>query len=103
MGCRSWSWSRSRSRIRVDNDETALLVPLHVPHTSDRLDLRRRGLPVVPVLEISSFKDELAPSVARVHVADPSGEEATQQLQKNRQTDGMNIKRKRVKGGLTFH
>ena len=64
--------ARSRSWSRVRDDEAAPLVPLHVPHTSDWLDLRRRGLPVVPVLEVSSLEDELAPPVAGEHVADPS-------------------------------
>lgn len=68
-GVRVWG------RTRLRNDETAPLVPLHVPHTSDRLDLRYWGLPVVPVLEVTLFKDELSPPVARVHVADPSGGE----------------------------
>lgn len=64
-------WGRTRFR----NNETAPLVPLHVPHTPDRLNLRYWGLPVVPVLEVSLFKDELSPPVAWVHVAHPSGEE----------------------------
>lgn len=46
-------------------------VPLHVPHTSDGLDLRHRGSPVVPVLEITVFKDILAPPVARIHISNP--------------------------------
>lgn len=68
-GAGVWVWGRTRFR----NNETAPLVPLHVPHTSDRLDLRYWGLPVVPVLEVTLFKDELSPPVARVHVAHPSG------------------------------
>lgn len=70
-GARVRVWGRTRLR----NNETAPLVPLHVPHTTDRLDLRYRGLPVVPVLEVTLFKDELSPPVARVHVAHPSGGE----------------------------
>lgn len=46
-------------------------VPLHVPHTSDGLDLRHRGSPVVPVLEFTMFKDILTPPVARIHVSNP--------------------------------
>lgn len=46
-------------------------VPLHVPHTSDGLDLRHRGSPVVPVFEITMFKDILAPPVARIHISNP--------------------------------
>lgn len=70
-GVRVRVWGGSRLR----NNETAPLVPLHVPHTSDRLDLGYWGLPVVPVLEVTLFKDELSPPVARVHVADPSAGE----------------------------
>lgn len=72
-GRRSWGRVGVGSRSWVGDDETAPLVPLHVSHTSDRLDLRGGGLPVVPVFEVSSLKDELAPPVAWIHVADPSG------------------------------
>lgn len=74
-GCRGcWgrgrgrSWSRGRNR----DGETPSLVPLHVSHTSDRLDLRCRGIPVVPVLEVSTLKHILPSPVAWVHVANPS-------------------------------
>lgn len=76
-------WSRGRLGARagrrrwVWNDETALLVPLHVPHTPERLDLRVRSFPVVPVLEVPLLKDELAPPVARVQVSNPSRREHT--------------------------
>lgn len=65
VGFRAGSW------IWVRSSETAPLVPLHVPHTSDRLDLWGGGLPVIPMLEISSLKNKLAPPVAWVHVTDP--------------------------------
>lgn len=70
---RIWAGSRGRSGVGVRNDEASSLVPLHVPHTSDRLDQGRGGLPVVPVLEVSSFEDVLAAPVAWVHVAHPPG------------------------------
>lgn len=70
-------WGRVRARVRrrgrVGDDETALLVPLHVPHTPQRLDLGVGSFPVVPVLEVPLLEDELAPPVARVQVSDPSG------------------------------
>lgn len=71
-GRRSWGRVGVGGRSWVRDDETAPLVPLHVSHTSDRLDLRGGGLPVIPVFEVSSFEDELAPPVAWIHVADPS-------------------------------
>lgn len=76
-------WGRVRDRARagrrgwVWDDETALLVPLHVPHTSERLDLGVRSFPVVPMLEVPLLKDELAPPVAWVQVSNPSRGEHT--------------------------
>lgn len=71
-GFRCWGRGRSWVRGRSRDGETPPLVPLHVTHTSDRLDLRCRGIPVVPVLEVSTLKHILAPPVAGVHVAHPS-------------------------------
>lgn len=70
-------WGRVRARVRrrgrVGDDEAALLVPLHVPHTPQRLDLGVGSFPVVPVLEVPLLEDELAPPVARVQVSHPPG------------------------------
>lgn len=50
-------------------------MPLHVAHSSDGLDLRSRGSPVVPVLVVSKLKDILAAPVAWEHVAHPPRED----------------------------
>lgn len=60
-----------RCRGRGRGNIATSLVPLHVPHTSDGLDLRCSGSPVVPVLEFSMFKHILAPSVAWICVSHP--------------------------------
>lgn len=71
----SWSWSRGWSRRwgwgRCRGNIAPLLMPLHVPHTSDGLDLRFRGSPVVPVLEVSMLKHILVPPVAWIRVSHP--------------------------------
>ena len=58
-------------RCRGRGNITPSLVPLHVPHTSDGLDLRCSGSPVIPVLEFSMLKHILAPSVAWIGVSHP--------------------------------
>lgn len=63
-----------RCRGRGRGNIAPSLVPLHVPHTSDGLDLRCSGSPIVPVLEISMLKHILAPSVAWIHVSHPPSE-----------------------------
>lgn len=68
---RGWTGGRSRSRWNV----APSLMPLHVPHTSDGLDLRCSGSPSVPVLEVSMFKNVLAPSVAWIRVSHPPSQE----------------------------
>lgn len=65
-------------RCRGRGNVTSSFVPLHVPHTSDGLDLRHRGSPVVPVLEITVFKDILAPPVARIHISNPPAKKKKQ-------------------------
>lgn len=60
-----------RCRGRGRNNIAPFFVPLHVPHTSDGLDLRCSGSPIVPVLEVSMLKHILAPSVAWIHVSHP--------------------------------
>lgn len=77
MGFRVGSGARFGFRIRIGSrigvgrcrgrgNIASSLVPLHVPHTSDGLDLRCSGSPVIPVLVLSTFKHVLAPSVAWV-------------------------------------
>lgn len=73
---RGWVWIGGRGRggigrCRGGGNIAPSLVPLHVPHTSDGLDLRCIGSPIVPVLEISMLKHILGPSVAWVHVSHP--------------------------------
>lgn len=58
-------------RCRGRSNIAPFFVPLHVPHTSDGLDLRCSGSPVIPVLEVSMLKHILAPSVAWIHVSHP--------------------------------
>lgn len=74
---RGRGWARAGRRGWVWHDETTLLVPLHVPHTPERLDLRVRSFPVVPMLEVPLLKDELAPPVAWIQVSNPSRGEHT--------------------------
>lgn len=75
-GSRSWSrgWSRSRrwGWGRRGGDIAPLLMPLHVPHASDGLDLGFSGSPVVPVLEVSMLKHVLVPPVAWIRVSHPT-------------------------------
>lgn len=56
------------------------LVPLHVPYTSDGLDQRCSGPPVVPVLELAMLKNILTPSVAWVRVSHPPAEQGEELL-----------------------
>lgn len=83
-GIRVWGGVRTRVRVRTGiggrirtggcwgrGNVASSFVPLHVPHTSDGLDLRHRGSPVVPVFEITMFKDILAPPVAWIHISNP--------------------------------
>lgn len=69
------SWSRTRGRGWGRWNITPSLMPLHVPHTSDGLDLRCSGSPSIPVLEVSMFKNVLAPSVAWICVSHPPSKE----------------------------
>lgn len=72
-------WNRIRiGRCRGRCNIAPSLVPLHVPYTSDGLDQRCSGSPVVPVLEFSMLKNILAPSVAWVHVSYPPAEQGEQ-------------------------
>lgn len=72
-------WNRIRiGRCRGRGNIAPSLVPLHVPYTSDGLDQRCSGSPVVPVLEFSMLKNILAPSVAWIHVSYPPGEQGEQ-------------------------
>lgn len=78
FGVGSWvgSWVGSGigigiGRCRGGGNIAPSLVPLHVPHTSDGLDLRCSGSPIVPVLELSMLKHILASSVAWIHVSYP--------------------------------
>ena len=77
-GGRVWGWVRVgsgfRTRSRGGHVETPPLMPLHVPHTSEGLDERCCGSPVVPVLVIAVLKHILAPPVARIHVSHPPSE-----------------------------
>lgn len=66
-----WCWGRARGWNRCRGNEAPSFVPLHVPHTSDGLDLRCSGSPSVPVLEVSMFENVLAASVAWIHVSHP--------------------------------
>lgn len=70
--CGIWNWVRiGRGRGRGGDNIAPSLVPLHVPYTSDGLDQRCSGAPVVPVLEFSMLKNILAPSIAWIHVSHP--------------------------------
>lgn len=71
-GARGRGWGRGRGRGW--GNIAPSLVPLHVPHSSDGLDLRCSGSPVVPVLEFSLLKHILAPSVAWIHISHPPSE-----------------------------
>lgn len=78
FGVRARVWVRTRIGGRIGTggcwgrgNVASSFVPLHVPHTSDGLDLRHRGSPVVPVFEITVFKDILAPPVAWIHISNP--------------------------------
>lgn len=69
-------WNRIRiGRCRGRGNIAPSLVPLHVPYTSDGLDHRCSGSPVVPVLEFSMLKNILTPSVAWIHVSYPPAEQ----------------------------
>lgn len=77
-GIRIGIWSGSGSRVGIGRCRSRgrgniapSLVPLHVPHTSDGLDLRCSGSPIIPVLEFSMLKHILVPSVAWIHVPNP--------------------------------
>ena len=75
VGIGSWIGSGiGRCRGRGRGNIAPFLVPLHVPHTSDGLDLRCSGSPIIPVLEVSMLKHILAPSVAWIHVSHPPSE-----------------------------
>lgn len=66
-----WGWTRSWGRGGGRGNIAPSLMPLHVPHTSDGLDLRCSGSPIIPVLEVSLLKHILAPSVTWIHVSYP--------------------------------
>lgn len=68
---RGWSWGWTRSWGGGRGNIAPSLMPLHVPHTSDGLDLRCSGSPIIPVLEVSLLKHILAPSVTWIHVSYP--------------------------------
>lgn len=72
--CGIWNWIRI-GRGRGGDNIAPSLVPLHVPYTSDGLDQRCSGAPVVPVLEFSMLKNILAPSIAWIHVSHPPAEQ----------------------------
>lgn len=77
--CGIWNWIRiGRGRGRGGDNIAPSLVPLHVPYTSDGLDQRCSGAPVVPVLEFSMLKNILAPSIAWIHVSHPPAEQGEQ-------------------------
>lgn len=79
---------RARDRRRGGDDEAALLVPLHVLHAPQGLNLRAGSLPVVPVLEVALLEDELAPPVARIQVSHPPVRVGTTQSSVINQTPG---------------
>lgn len=79
-----------RNRIRIGRcrgrgNIAPSLVPLHVPYTSDGLDQRCSGSPVVPVLEFSMLKNILASSIAWIHVSHPPAEQGGQPCLKSYQ------------------
>lgn len=79
VGVRCGIWNRIRvGRCRGRGNIASSLVPLHVPYTSDGLDHRCSGSPVVPVLEFSMLENILSPSVAWIHVSHPPAEQQEQ-------------------------
>lgn len=86
VGVRYGIWNRIRiGWCRGRGDITPSLVPLHVPYTSDGLDQRCSGSPVVPVLKFSMLKNILASSVAWIHVSHPPAEQGGQSCLKSYQ------------------
>lgn len=86
VGVRYGIWNRIRiGRCRGRGNIAPSLVPLHVPYSSDGLDQRCSGSPVVPVLEFSMLKNILASSIAWIHVSHPPAEQGGQPCLKSYQ------------------
>lgn len=86
VGVRYGIWNRVRiGRCRGRGNIAPSLVPLHVPYTSDGLDQRCSGSPVVPVLKFSMLKNILASSIAWIHVSHPPVEQGGQSCLKSYQ------------------